>query len=96
MAPALKASAAKTTAKRDKPPSEHAIKTLVGHGLTLAQVKALSPTERNTLVTKAQNSSRDIQAAIGKVTGGKKPKPKPEPKKSQSTSSNRTFDINYD
>lgn len=77
MAPASKST---TTSKRDKPPSEHAIKTLVANGLTLAQVKAMSPTKRNSLVAKAQNSHRDLQAAIGKATGSKKGK------KSQSTS----------
>lgn len=81
MAPAK----ATTTSKRDKPPSEHTIKTLVASGLTTAQVKAMSPNKRNSLVLKAQTSARDLKAAIGKATGGQKGK------KSQSTSDSFRF-----
>lgn len=71
MAPAAKTT---TTSKRDKPPSEHAFKTLLASGLTWAQVVALSPNNRNTLVLKAQNSRHDLQAAIEKATTSKKGK----------------------
>lgn len=85
MAPATKEI---TTSKRDKPPSEHAIKTLIASGLTRAEVVGLSPNKRNTLVVKAQNSRRDLQAAIGKVTNGQKGK------KSQSTYFSFGYDVN--